>query len=240
LERSVWSVLEFAFGHYVEMSSVTLIFANHRHKPVDLLGGFEAYSALLKEMQPHSQQERPTHGDIKPANIMFSPPQEAASAVLISEDGTVTEENYEAGHPFLESQQQMGLTPQLSEWTTSHRRAGRPMLASFANAGAARIAGPARVCDRCSATAAEATSMVEFSPEVCDQHTCTTASQDWEPDESINDYISWDRGLENSDWNSTELRPDGCASFRCDPCTLEKSSSGFTSLGNENLDEAPY
>jgi serine/threonine protein kinase len=220
--------LEFAFGHYVEMSSVTLIFANHRHKPVDLLGGFEAYSALLKEMQPHSHQERPTHGDIKPANIMFSPSQEAASAVLISEDGTVTEEN------------RMGLPPQSSEWTRSHRRVRRPMLASFGNSEAARIVGPERVCDRCSGAAAEATSMVEFSPEAFVQHTCATNSQVWEPDESINDYISWDRGLENSDWNSTERRPGGWTSFRCDSCTLEKSSSSFTSLGNEDLDEAPY
>jgi serine/threonine protein kinase len=219
--------LEFAFGHYVEMSSVTLIFANHRHKPVDLLGGFEAYSALLKEMQPHSHQERPTHGDIKPANIMFSPSQEAASAVLISEDGTVTEEN------------RMGLPPQPLAWAKSHRRGRRPMRTSFANAEVPRVMGFG-VCKRCSATSAEAASMVEFSPKVCVQHTCTTESLDWEPDDSINDYISWDRGLENSDWNSTELGPDGLASFRCDSCTLEKSSSGFTSLGNEDLDEAPY
>ncbi|KAL2204093.1 hypothetical protein CC79DRAFT_1372106 [Sarocladium strictum] len=222
------------------MSSVTLIIANHRHKPVDhLIGGLEGYCALLKEMQPDSHQERPTHGDIKPANILFSPPQEAASAALVSENGTITEENHEAGRPFLESENRMGLPPQPLAWAKSHRRGRRPMRTSFANAEVPRVMGFG-VCKRCSATSAEAASMVEFSPEVCVQHTCTTESLDWEPDDSINDYISWDRGLENSDWNSTELGPDGLASFRCDSCTLEKSSSGFTSLGNEDLDEAPY
>lgn len=84
--------------------------------------------------------------------------------------------------------------------------------------------------------------MVEFSPEVCVQHTCATEFQDWAPDESINDYISWDRGLENSAWNSTERLRHEWSSFRCDSCALEKSSSSssFTSLGNETLDEAPY
>lgn len=189
------------------MSTVSLTFStNHRFKPVVYAGNLSC-SAISKTMQTlYSHQERPIHGDIKPANILFSPPQEVASAVLVSEDEIVTEEN--------ESENRMGLPPQPR--------------------------GHVWICDRCSATAAEAASMAEFSPEVCVQHSYAADSQAWGSDESIDVCIPFDRGLENSGRNSTERRSNGWSSFRCDSCTLEKSSSSFTSLGNETLDEAPY